>query len=181
MHPSLNLVQQRLALLAVALLRLLAEQLVDVGVAARGVRRAADHEGLEANGSAAGRRRDRHDNTAELLRAPCLHEGGPLHAALPRANAHCGKLGRHRLPHGGERRKRRQVSCVEAGGKAGVGEETLGVRRIIGIRIEAEREFHAARNHGSRQARVSQSLCLVDGLLVDGQIGREPDAAIVPR
>src|SRR5262245_2480714 len=43
----LDLVQQRLAALPVALLRLLEEKVVDVGVAAVGIRRARDHEGLE--------------------------------------------------------------------------------------------------------------------------------------
>src|SRR5947208_12181386 len=45
-HEALDPVQEGLALLAVALLRLLPEEIVDVGIPARGVGRAADDEGL---------------------------------------------------------------------------------------------------------------------------------------
>src|SRR5437879_10004824 len=83
--------QQRLTLLAVALVRRLLEEIVDVGISARGVWRASDDEGFEAHGGAARRRRDRHEDAAELLRPPRLHVGRPLHAAHSRANAHRGK------------------------------------------------------------------------------------------
>ena len=80
----------------------------------------------------------------------------------PRANAHRGQVVGHRLTHGGEGRKRGQVAGVEAAGIAGLGEEALGLRRIVGIGIEAEREVHDARDDRSRQARVAQALRLVD-------------------
>src|SRR5260370_38456343 len=82
--------QQRLTLLAIAFVRLLLEEIVDVGISARGVWRASDDEGFEAHGGAARRRRDRHADTAELLRPPRLHVGRPLHVSHPPASAHAG-------------------------------------------------------------------------------------------
>src|SRR6267142_3176519 len=70
LHEALDLMQQRLALLAVALSRLLLEEVVDVGIAPGGVRRAADHEGLEAHRRAPRRCRGRRDDPAQLLRPP---------------------------------------------------------------------------------------------------------------
>src|SRR5437879_886177 len=62
-HQALDPMQQRLTLLAVALVRLLLEEIVDVGISARGVWRASDEEGFEAHGGAA-RRSEEH--TSEL-------------------------------------------------------------------------------------------------------------------
>src|SRR6266498_5822038 len=47
-HQPLELIQHRLALLAVALLRLLPEQVVDIGIPAVGVGAGADDEGFQA-------------------------------------------------------------------------------------------------------------------------------------
>src|SRR5262249_44174852 len=49
-HQALDLMQERLALLAVALLRLLSEQIVDVRMSAGRVRRGTDDEVLDARG-----------------------------------------------------------------------------------------------------------------------------------
>src|SRR6185503_19057608 len=53
-HELLDLVQQRLATLPVHLAGLVAEQRVDVGIAAVGADAAPDHEGLDAGGGVAG-------------------------------------------------------------------------------------------------------------------------------
>ena len=56
MHELLDLVEHRLASLGIELVGLLAEEAVEVGVAAVGTDAAGDHEGLDAGGRAAGRR-----------------------------------------------------------------------------------------------------------------------------
>src|SRR5712692_2120807 len=155
---ALDPVQERLTLLAVALLRLLLEQVVDLGIPSRGVRRAADDEGFEAHGGVARLRRDRYEDAAELLRAPRLHERRPLHAAHARANAHRGEVVAHGLPHGGERRERGEVAGVETIGIPGLPEEALRLRRVVRIRVNAEREVHDTRDHRPRQALELEAL-----------------------
>src|SRR5258707_1272778 len=86
-HHSLDLVQDRRALLPVTLLSLLAEEVVDVRIAPVGVRAGTDDEGLEAGGGVAWRRRDRDEDALQLLRPPRLHVGRALHAPDSRANA----------------------------------------------------------------------------------------------
>src|SRR6266571_4767716 len=143
-HEALDPMQQRLALLAVALLRLLLEEVIDVGIAPGGVWRAADHEGLDADCRATRRRRGRRDDPAELLRPPRVHERRSLHATYPRANAHCGEVVGHGLPHGRERWHRRQVAGVEATNISGLGKEPLSLFRVVRIRLEAKCGLHVA-------------------------------------
>ena len=54
-----------------------------------------------------------------------------------RADAHRAEVVGDGLAHRGERRQRRQVAGVEAVGVAGLGEQPLGLRRIVRIGLDA--------------------------------------------
>src|SRR5690349_15055771 len=109
-HQALDLVQERLALFPVALLRLLPEQIVDVGIAAGRVGGAADSEILDARRGGARRRRDRDEDALPGAGPPRFHEGRALHAADPSADADRGEIVRDALAHGDERRQRRDLA-----------------------------------------------------------------------
>ena len=52
---------------------------------------------------------------------------------------------------------------------------------IVRERVDPQRELHDARDDRSGQAREAESLRVVDGVLVHGQVGRQPHTAIAPR
>jgi hypothetical protein len=87
---------------AIALARLLVEQVVDLGQAAVSGGRTADHERLDAGRGVAAGRGHADDQPGELLGPPGTHERHPLHAPLLGADAHRGEATGDRLAHRGD-------------------------------------------------------------------------------
>jgi len=74
-----------------------------------------------------------------------------------------------------------ELAAIEAVGVAGFGEELLGLRRIVRERRRRPGELELLGNHAAGKSRVTERLGLVDRLAVDGEIGRQADAAVRPR
>src|SRR5262249_38923254 len=165
MHQPLDLMEQRLPTLAVALTRLLHEQVVEVRVSAIGIRGPADDEGLDPRRGVAQGPRGIGDEPLQLLRPPDVEKGRPLQRPHAGANARRRQRIGDGFAHGGERRERREVPGIEATGVASRGQEALGLREVIRIVLDAQRELQDARNDRSRETRVAQAFRVVDRLL----------------
>src|SRR6516165_5085087 len=124
-HPVdgelLDLVQQRLALFGVALVRLLAEQIVDVRIAAVGVVALGLHERLHPAGGVAGIARRGHEQAAQLLLLPGGVERRAFHLAQPHADADRVQIVHHRLGHGRKAWDRRELAGVDPVGISRLG------------------------------------------------------------
>jgi hypothetical protein len=86
-HELLDLVEQRLASLRVHLAGLVAEERVDVRIAAVGANPAGDHERLDPCRGVAGGSAPDADQMLELLLLVRLVEGGALERTQPRPDA----------------------------------------------------------------------------------------------
>src|SRR5919197_4748853 len=102
-HELLDLHEDRLALLPVELRGLLAEEPVDVRVAAVDVRAAGHHEGFEPRGRVAERSAGPVREVLVLLLRPLLEEGRALYRAQLRANPDVPEVVENRLLHVGVR------------------------------------------------------------------------------
>ena len=103
------------------------------------------HVGLEARGRVAAGAGDADDHVLELLLAPRGGQGGALHGAHPGPDADRLQVAGDRLAHREVGRERVEVAGVEAVGVAGLGEELLGPRRIVGIAARRQRENSSVR------------------------------------
>src|SRR3989442_6334215 len=141
-HELLDAVQHRLALLRIELDRLLAEQPVDVRIAAVGPDASGDDEGFDARGGVAGRRAARPHELLEALLLIALVEGRALERAQPGANADRHESVDHDLRRPRVHGVRGQLTRVEAAGIAGLGQELARPCRIgcIGRRLPEELE-----------------------------------------
>src|SRR5207244_13170225 len=102
----LDLVQHRLALLAVHLARLLLVERLDVGVGAVGERAVARHRLRQAGGGVAVDGVDADAEAVQLLALERRIEGRALHRAQPRADADGAQVAADRLAHREVRRPR---------------------------------------------------------------------------
>src|SRR5213594_20166 len=102
-HPlvkqALDLVERRLALLAVGLPGLLLEERVDVGVAAVGEGAVTRHCLRHPRRGVAVNRVDADADPTQLLRGQRRIEGSALHGPDPRLDAHRREVSAYRLPH----------------------------------------------------------------------------------
>src|SRR6266850_898355 len=145
-HDALKLVQERLALLLVQLLRLPAEEIVNLGQRAVGESAVRCDEGLEPCGGVAADPADIQHNAAEFPLAPRRHERGAVHDAHPRADADGLQPSGYRLAHRVVGRERREVSRIESVGMTGLGQELAGARGIVRMRVDWQRELEVSRH-----------------------------------
>src|SRR4029453_17069152 len=74
-----------------------------------------------------------------------------------------------------------EVARVETVRVARLDHELLGTFRVVGMRIDRQREFHVPRDDVPGDARESELFGLVQGLPVDREASGEPNAPVVPR
>src|SRR5262245_7998234 len=104
--------QDGLPLLAIQLARLLAEEAVDVGIAAVDIDAAADDERFDSGGRVAEGAVAALDETTVFLLDPSLLECRPLDGPKLHANANGVEIVNHRLAHVGQRRITEVVASV---------------------------------------------------------------------
>src|SRR6266705_1817964 len=129
----LDAMQDRLALLAVELDRLLSEEAVDVPIAYVGVDAARDRERLEPGGRVPEDTAQAVDDVLQLLLLIRLEEPGPLERAQPRPDPHGLQVIEHRLAVPGGPGIAPEVPRLEALRVPGFREEVLRPGRIVGI------------------------------------------------
>src|SRR5262245_7643008 len=177
----LDAVERGLAAGAVELGGLPAEEPVDVGIAAVGEGAARDSVRLEPRGGIPRRARENLDQVVELLVGDALVERGALEGAQLGADAHGLQVaddGLRRLDGG---HVAVVVPGVEAGGIAGRGDELPGAGGVEDGSGGRPEELGGARHDAVREPREAERAGVVDGAAVDGEVGRLPQAAIVPR
>src|SRR2546421_325709 len=110
----LDLMEQGLALLAVQLLRLALEQIVDFGQRAVRVGAALGEKRLEPRGGVARRACRADEESRQLLLSPRGEKGGALHHPHRGADPDGLEIAADRLPQRRVGRQRRESTCVEA-------------------------------------------------------------------
>src|SRR2546427_2054172 len=180
-QDALDLMQQRLTLRPIDFPGLALEQVLDLGVHAVGENPGARHVGLEARGRVPGSPADADNDASELLLTPSGEERRALHRPDSAANADGLQITRHRFAHRDVGGIRIEVAGVEPARVAGRGQELLGPCGIVWRRVERERELEDPGNDRARRTREAERLCLIQGLAIDRQAGREADALVVPR
>ena len=170
-----------LALPEIELARLSREEVVDLGQRAVGVDAALGRVRLQPRGGVAHDGGDVHDDPAQLLLAPRREECRALHRAHPGLDADGLQITDDGLAHRVVGREGIEVARVEAVRIAGLGEQLLGVRGVVGGRLHGDRELEDARHDRAREPGEAERLGLVDSLAVDGVAGRQPHATVVPR
>src|SRR5207248_6652504 len=123
----------RLAPLEVLLGRLLAEEAVDVAIAAGDVGTTSGHERLDARGRIAEGGAAALDEALVLLLGPSPEKGHPLDRPEPHPDAGRVEVIDHGLADIGDRGVAEVVAGVEAVGVAGLGEELPGPGGIVGV------------------------------------------------
>src|SRR4030095_5859839 len=121
----LDLVEQRLALLAIELIRLALKEIFDLGHDTIRVGTVLGEERLEAGRGIARGAGGPDEEPRDLLLSPRGEEGGTLHGAHPAADADGLEIAGDGLGHGGVGRERREVARVEAIGMARFDHEPL--------------------------------------------------------
>src|SRR5437870_5180774 len=180
-HELLDPLERRLALLPVHLARLLAEEPVDVRIAAVDVGAASGDERLEAGRRVPEGPGAALDDVPELL-LPVLGEEG---RALERPEL--GPDGdRLQVIHNGLREVGvGHVAVVVTGGEAvrvaGLGEELPGPGRIVRVRGRLPEEVEARGDDAVGDLREAQGLGLVDRRPVDRQVDGQAHSPVVPR
>src|SRR5213594_535150 len=180
-EDPLDLMEQRLALLAVELSRLLLKEVFDFGEDAVCVPAGPRREQLDSSRRvAAGARSAQHD-TAELLLPPARKEGGALQRPHPRPDSDGTQVVGDGLRHGVVGRLGREVATVEAVRVAGLDQELLGAFRVVGVRIDGDRELHRPRDDVAGDTGEAELLGFVDRLPIDGEARGESHPLVVPR
>src|SRR3989442_14958149 len=157
-HELLDAVQHRLTLLRIELDRLIAEQPVDVRIAAVGSDAAGDDERLDARGGVAGRGAAGPDELLEALFLIALVERGALERAELHANAH-----RHEIVDDDLRRPRvhgvgGQLTGVEAARIARPVQELPGPGRVVGLEGRRPAELEGVGNDARADPGEAQIL-----------------------
>src|SRR6267143_1423544 len=170
-HELLDPVQDGLALLSVRLRGLLAEEPVDIGIAAVGEHALADHEGLDAGGGVPEGGAALAMKVLELLLLICLDDGGPLHRSQLDADTYGLQGVSDELGDGGVYEVRRDLAGIEAVRVACLGEEPLRLLRIVRVEGRGPGELEGDGNDAPRDLGEAEVLRLIDGLAIDGVIG----------
>src|SRR5262249_40877950 len=160
--------------------RLILKKCVDVGIIAVDVRASLDHESLKTgSGVAEGTAAPLNEVLVALLRVS-LEESRPLERSELRVNAHCLEV----VEHGLGKVRVRGVAVVLAGVEAirvtSVCQQLSGLGRIVYWGRRLPIVFEAVRDDAAGKLGVAKRQCLVDGLAVDGQAGRESHPLVVP-
>src|SRR3989454_5853545 len=180
-EDPLDLMEQRLALLAVELSRLLLEEVFDFGEDAVRVPAAPRRQQLDSSRRVAARARSAQHDTPELLLPPARKEGGALQRPHPRPDPDGAQVIRDGLRHGEVGRLGREVAAVEAVRVAGLDQELLGSFRVEGVRIDGDRELHRPRDDVAGDPGEAELLGFVDRLPIDGEARGESHALVAPR
>src|SRR5262249_49960058 len=162
----LDLREHRGALFLVQLLPLLAVERLDVWPGAVGVGAFGGHDLRQARRGVAGHGIDAHADALELLAGPRGIERRPLHPAQARSDPDGAQVGDDRLARGEVRRPRMEIAGVEAVGIAGFGEQLLGFRRIVRMRLQRNREFERAWDDIAGGPRGAESLGHADAAAI---------------
>src|SRR6266540_2236138 len=161
-HPFverlLDLVQHRLPLLPIGLSGLLLVERVDVGIAAIGVGTVAGYHLRHPGSRVAVQPAAADTHAAELLRGPRREERRTLLLAHPELDPDGGKVPHDGLAPRKIGRRLMQVPGVEPVGIARLGQELLGLRGVVRIRLDGQGELEGARNDAARRLRGSQRL-----------------------
>src|SRR5215472_4156930 len=155
-HELLDAMQRRLAPLAVELACLLAEEPVDVGIAAVHEGAAGDHEGLEADRRVAEGAADAVGEVLQLLLLVALEERRALERAEPGPDADRSEIVGYRLAHGGRRRFAPEVARVESVRVAGLGEQSLCQGGIVSVGRRLPEEVEALGDDAPRDSREAE-------------------------
>src|SRR3989449_10580099 len=166
----LDPVQDRLAPLRVQLVRLFAEEPIDVGVASVGVGATPGQEGLDPGGRVAEGAAAALDEALILLFGPPPEIGRPLEGPELDPNAGGVEVVDHGLAEVRHRRVAEVIARVEAVGIAGLGEEPLRPGGVIRVPGRLPVELEAGGNDAPDELGESQDLGLVYRLPVDGVV-----------
>src|SRR3989454_842046 len=180
-EDPLDLMEQRLALLAVELSRLLLEEVFDFGEDAVRVPAAPRRQQLDSSRRVAARARSAQHDTAELLLPPARKEGGALQRPHPRLDPDGAQVVGDGLRHGVVGRLGRELATVEAVRVAGLDQELLGALRVVGVWIDGDRELDRPRDDVAGDPGKAELLGFVDRLPIDGEARGEPHPLVVPR
>src|SRR5215467_13780258 len=180
-HDLLDLVQERLALLAIGLARLLLVERVDLGIAAVGVRALARIDLRHPRGGVAVERARADAETLRLLRLDRRKVRGALHRPHLQPDANGLEVADDRLTEREVRRQLIELAGVEAVGIPGFGQELLGPNRIVRMRLDRQRELEGAGDEIAGGRRGAERLRVGEPLAVEGIAGGQTHALIGPR
>src|SRR5262245_23974046 len=177
----LDPVQRRLPPLGVDLVRLLQEEPVDVLVAPRDIGAAGGDERLDARRRVAEGATAALDEPLELLLRSVREEGSALHR--PELHAYAGRVEivDGRLAHVGDRGVAEVIASVEAVGVASLGQELLGLERIVPVARRLPVELEARGHDAPADLRVAERVRLVDRLSVDRVVRGQAHAPVLPQ
>ena len=121
------------------------------------------------------------DDVLEALLRVALEEGGALERPQLGADADRLKVVDHRLGDVGVRGVAVVLAGVEAVGMTRLGQQLLGLGRIVHRSRRLPVIFESFRDDAAGHPGMAERQRLVDGLAVDRQAGRLPHALIMPR
>ena len=121
------------------------------------------------------------NNAAQFLRLPVGVERRALHLLQPDPDAGGVEVVHDRFGDGRKARDRGELAGVDPVRIAGFGEQLLGLRRIVGHRLDLQCEIHDPRNDDPGRRAEAEATRLVDRLAVERVVGREPQPLVVPR
>src|SRR5262249_62264853 len=137
---------------------LLIEEGIDVGIAAVGVGAVARNDLGEARGRVAVERARADTYPLGLLGGDQGEVGAALHGAHLETDAHRLEVADDRLPEGKVWGKLVELSRLETVGIARLGQELLGLRRVVGMRLEGQGELAGPRDVIARRLRGARRL-----------------------
>ena len=117
----------------------------------------------------------------ELLLLIRLDDGGPLHRPQLDADPYGPQGVADELGDGGVHQVRRDLAGIEAVRVACLGEEPLRLLRIMRVEGRGPGELEGDGNDAPRDPGEAEVLGLIDGLAIDGVVGRQPHAPVRPR
>src|SRR6266849_8688118 len=173
--------EHRLTTLAIELGYLLAEEPVDVWVAAIHIGATPGHERLEPGRRTAERGARAQNEVLERLLDLSLVVRRPLERPKPHANAGGLKIVDHGFGDARVHGVASEVPGVESVGISRIREELLGAGQIVGDGRRLPEELEVRRDHAVGHSRKPERFGLIDRLAVDRVVCREPYPAVMPR
>ena len=172
--------QDRLALLRIELCRLLANEPVDVGIAAIRIGAGRGRERLDPGRRVPGDTAQAVDDVLQLLFLVRLEERRPLEWPKPRADPDGLKIVEEGLGVVGGAHVAPEIHGVKALRVPGFREELSGLGQIVGIDRRLPVEVEARRNDAPGDSREPERLSLIDRVTVHGIGGGQAHAPVVP-
>ena len=175
--------QDRFALRAIELDRLLLVQFVDIGIAAVGERAAFDELGLDAGRRIAKSARSGLDDVFELLLVVFLDEGGALDGTQPGADPDRRQIVDDRLADIRVRGVAVVIAGIEAAGVTGLGEQLFRLLRIVGggLRRRLPEKFVAVGDDGvAGHLGIAEGQRVIRALAVDREARGASHPLVMP-